>query len=323
MKRILIIMLLVILSLTGCNKNGELENNESLESKNSQQQINENKNNYEISNYQLSNKYELVLSDYLDFYNIVLIDNDRNEKIIENPYYFESDGKEYVIECKRIDNSISFDMTINGKKATLPNIDGGIVGVGVIDLDENDGKKEVVIRRGADGFRNNLVYQVNDNNELEEIASIQLEQLCRVNGKYIFPITLLGDRTSIVIGYYIYENGELKYIDRLLTGEKTLNDDGIFPDVIKNEIYTSSAFYMQVEQDGKYLSGIELVEPIISFKVLSAKWKNDEDLRDNSLVYEIELIEDARWLKDNDPNFEEIVSKGTVLKNVSIIYLPD
>lgn len=325
MKRLLIISLFIVLILTGCNTNNK---DAVQEANNTQQEIEnisgESKANDEMDIYKLSDSYELDESAYIDLYNVVLIDNNYDEKTTENPYRFESDGKEYVIECKRVDELIRYNMTINGKETVLPNIDGGIVGVGIIDLDETDERKEVVIRRGTDGYRNNLVYKVNANNELEEISSIQLEQPYIVNSKYIFPITLLGDRTAIVIGYYIYENGELRYIDRLLTGEKTLNEDGMFPDMIRDEIYTVSAFYMQVEKDGKTLDGMlteELTEPIISFRVLSAKWKYNEQSNRNDLVYEIELTEDARWIKDSDPDFEEIIPKGTILSDVSITYI--
>ena len=140
-KFLLMISIISILFLTGCNSIIETDNSYKPENINNGQNeissnIYENKIDNEENNYKLSNKYELDESAYIDLYNVVLIDDNYNERIVENPYKFENNGNEYLMECKRIDGTNVFNVSINGKKVTLPNIDGGIVGIGVIDLDK-------------------------------------------------------------------------------------------------------------------------------------------------------------------------------------------
>lgn len=263
----------------------------------------------ELEEYKLSNEYELDYLGYDSLFNVALINNNYELNIINETYEFESEGNNYILECKPLNDNRHLDLFINGKKAEIPGY--AIKGVAVIDLDETDASKEIVIRESQDGFWKNVVYKINSNNELDAKARFVVGDggIYKTNDKFIFPITLLSSRISPVIGYYIYEDGEYKYIDRCLTGEKNINEDGYLPEKIRNEVYTFDESLSTIYKDGKEL------KETYSIKFLNTKVKYNEEDGKLQKICDIELVQDAKYGELYEDDYE-ILPAGTVMNEV-------
>lgn len=357
-KIILVISLLSVMLLTGCVENEKVENNTIHENTTNQQQnvIDSGENSKEdneekdeiddIEKYKLSDSYELTGIEEYIYFNVGVtgsitdtlneLDNIDRSKLPftdyrdlynnVNSYDFQSNGKEYNIKCTLNENG-GLDWKINDNEVKYTNSDvkdrfmkRTTFAIGVIDLDESDEHKEIVVRESyADPFVYTVVYRINENNELEELISGQL--LC-VNNKYIFPRFLIGGNDIFhegpVIGYHTYENGSLVYIDRLLNGEKTVDDNGMLN---IDYILEFGAEYGWVVDNN--IRDPELEEFIgdIKCKILSVKEKTEIDYWGNEykcLVYDIELLDDAVRYDYEDMAISEKLPKGTILKDVKI-----
>ena len=267
------------------------------------------KENIEVEEYRLSKEYELGYVGYDQLFNVALINNNYELYIANDKYTFESDGKEYIIECSPINENRLLEVLINGKKVEIPGY--GIKGVAVIDLNPNDNSKELVIRESQDGFWKNAVYKLNENNEIDlstrfvggELGIYQIED------KYIFPVTLLASKISPVIGYYIYNEGEFKYIERCLTGEKTVDEEGLFPEKIREKTYVFSEELSNVYKDEKNL------KEIYSIRFLNTKLEYDKENEKLIRRCDIELMQDAKY-GEVYKEASEVLPQGTILKDV-------
>ena len=180
-------------------------------------------------------------------------------------------------------------------------------------------------------------YKVTDDLELELIEGVYIEDIRKVGEKYIIPkylefekSELLVADTSYVMGYYYYEDGEWKYINRSLNGKKIIDDDGNLSEEIN------------IERIGY---GVDPNEGMVwAREYLHESWDNDRRTGEYEQVlltkskyrvkkicgdtYDIEMLEDSEWgdiTVLNQYNSEKnemiiknkkIVKAGTIVKNL-------
>ena len=349
-KFLLVISLISLVLLTGCTND---KNNNLPENTDNQQKTSENNDVKEIEKYKLSDSYELSGAEYCNLFNVGIddyityaVENIKNRDLITipitdwrelvnniNSYNFESNGKSYNIKCTNTrdeqDGQYSFDIQINDEKIKFAdeyrNEDDykhSIYAIGVIDIDPTDNLKEIIIRERGEVFIKTIIFRLNDNDELEEFHPDNLSYynvLC-VNNKIIFPVYLYSDYLMYdgpVIGYYTYDNGKLVYIDRLLNGEKSIDDNGNL--VIEETLKFGSDYGWIIDTlrdpnlDSEYENKLRC--KILSVKVnREIRYQNEYD----SLTYDIELLDDA--VRYRDDGTLENLPKGTILKDVSIDY---
>lgn len=352
MKKILLVISLIsLVLLTGCtnDKNSNLPENTD-----NQQKTSESNDVKEIEKYKLSDSYELSGAEYCNLFNVGIDDyitdtvaNIKNRDLITipitdwrelvdnvNSYNFESNGKSYNIKCtsNTTQDELRFlDIQINDEKIKFAdeyrNEDDyrrSIIAIGVIDVDPTDNLKEIIIRYRGEVFVRTIIFRLNDNDELEEFRPDNLSYynvLC-VNSKIIFPVYLYSDIIMYdgpVIGYYTYDNGKLVYIDRLLNGEKSIDNNGNL--VIEENLKFGSDYGWVV--GGLYNPDLDEYEPKISCKILNFKVNRetspwDENTTYDSLTYDIELLDDAVSYSEDGTLLN--IPKGMVVEGVSIRY---
>lgn len=130
-----------------------------------------------------------------------------------------------------------------------------------------------------------------------------------------------------VLGYYLYEDGEFKYIDRFLNGEKIIDENGNL-----NQNFQDQVFTVWVET-----SGIDIEDSLINLNLMNeaeihgtdrmfflatAKVKilNQYRGRDRNdyetNMYDIEIVEDFTG-KHTFREYDLTLPAGTVLKGVT------
>lgn len=346
MKKVLIVVSLVsVLLLAGCGKNEEKNNNynNSVQGNvsevvtNNQEQEDVNSSLDDVEKYKLSDSYELEHNAGIKF-NVG--DNWGEELFIaDTPIEFYSSGKKHTIIAKKEDSSY-LKLLIDDKEVdTISNI----YSVGIIDIDEKDDFNEVVIRKKTgDIFIETNIYRINNNEQLEEMSfgDIVLPAPCYVNNKYIFPVYLYGGMNFMtygpVIGYYTYEDGNFIYNDRLLTGEKAIDENGKFVLNIIDEFSNDFGLTIGKSGDGNLEPHVEsdvTGRKFAKFRVISFSIDNNESddeanpESDIYLQYDIELLDDAVWTRlefseknghYNTVTSDEVLKKGTIIKGVSI-----
>ena len=304
MKKFVVVICLVLMLfvLVGCNNNKEEVNNSSGDSIN--QETLENEENY------LGWENDA----YNGFFNVAYCSYNSGESFYNDNYTFESNGKEYVLSTKRLDeNAIGIELLINGKKFESEYYE--ICGVAVVDIDKEDDSKEIILKMSSDGFDYNVLYKIDSDGNLVEYFKDKTmieQEPCYYNGKFIIPVNLVIKAVGPVIGYYEYDNGEFKYVDKCLTGEKSANESGDLIEKIQNEIFGCNTELSFITKDEKE------IKSNTTFQILKVKFEFNKEENKYEKKYDIKLLENAEW---GDDNTTEILPEGTVLEDVNYIYL--
>ena len=304
MKKFVVVICLVLMLfvLVGCNNNKEEVNNLSGDSIN--QETLENEENY------LGWENDA----YNGFFNVAYCSYNSGESFYNDNYTFESNGKEYVLSTKRLDeNAIAIELLINGKKFESEYY--GIRGVAVVDIDKEDNSKEIILKMSSDGFDYNVLYKIDSDGNLVEYFKDKTmieQEPCYYNGKFIIPVNLVIKAVGPVIGYYEYDNGEFKYVDKCLTGEKSANESGDLIEKIQNEIFGCNTELSFITKDEKE------IKSNTTFQILKVKFEFNKEENKYEKKYDIKLLEDAKW---GDDKTTEMLPKGTILEDVNYIYL--
>lgn len=183
----------------------------------------------------------------------------------------------------------------------------------VIDLDEKDSYKEIVIDRNH-GIAEHwtFIYRLTRKGIVEIENNISVDKLVKINNSWISPEYLADDEIyNVAMGYYVYESGEFKYVDKFLTGEDLLDINGNFPKEFQ-ELEFSTTFYDKEWiargkcEDG-YLEG--------NFNFISSKdFGATKDIYNSEFV--IRVTEDTKCYENfNDDGFKTIPA-GTIVGGV-------
>lgn len=333
---LLIVSIISVLSLTGCNvnqeemqnNNGEYVNNGNT-SQNSENISGDKELEELVEKYKLSENYILKDDEKEEVsYNILSFDgyDEQGESIRKNidKQEIASDGVNFKIECYKINEEKFgkiddiYEIKINDE---ILEIDSKKVGsrlydeVGIIDLNPLDDYKEIVVRTGLGVeleyyfFRltkGGIKYIYN-----QSVNGVYQPGLIILNNRYIIPETSNLVMEDIVRGYYIFEDDEFKYVDdRFLTGEKIKDENGEYPEDFKNQVFTANA-------ETRYQFIIDGNE------ILNAKIKllrENEKVGSNGIAihtYDIELAEDVTIHKEENGEVKEIIlSKGTIYRDL-------
>lgn len=315
MKKILLVMsLIATLFLSGCgkennlNKSGDVINNLSNQTQESGKElIDDNLQiDSDVEKYKLSDNYcisgerlymDECLLKFVQYY------EDKNVTY-KDKGKIESDGIDINITYKLLEpnsgDMTNYDVRINDEKVEYSDSEGAfgeymLDYMWLIDLDENDQYKEIVIKRvyGLDSKIN--IYRLTKNGmKLLFDVDNDWDELLKIGDKWIFTQYFLS-YDGILMGYYIYEDGEFKYVDRFATGEKINDENGEFPkEFQKIEFGVGGESYL-----GSYKGGnLSCVFNIIA--------RNDKG------NYTIRLTENGKC-------DDSIVSAGTVLEDVEIM----
>lgn len=218
-----------------------------------------------------------------------------------------------------------YNITLNGEQLTTNSkaigydethetgnipVDGSSIDfVGVIDLDENDNYKEIIVERiyGINGEV--FIYRVKKDG-LELLLSMDTswdEGLVKINGRWIYAYSFYVGEYAFLYGYELYENGKFIHIDRFATGEKLCDENGIYPENFKKLTFgpTGEGAHISKNKDEYY--------PILgSGTTYSFISKNSDD------TYNIKVHNDTEWTDLNVDGLavHEAIPAGTILKNV-------
>ena len=268
-----------------------------------------------VEHYKLSDSYFLEGEEDKDSITIL----DSNE-IINEKYNFVSDGINVRVECSRIDDD-SVDVTVNN--LPLMSNDGISVEdeyikdtifsstVEIIDLDVKDNYKEILIYTISGNSSGIIIYRVKSKG-LEEIFEYDLgwESFLKVNDKYVLSEDFYTGDFRFPFGYYIYEDGVFKHIDRFATGEKITNDKGEINENFKKLIFTTDKYYEGASFE-KEING-ETLQLKSGTKFSFVGYRKNEN---NWSVYDIKIIDDTYWVDYLYDNVEPIKA-GTIIKDV-------
>lgn len=324
MKKVLLVVSLIsVLLLAGCNQEEKIENDNIPEIVDNQQLKVEEKNinnseQNEIDKYRLSDSYYIDSSSVEHpEYNIVKM-NDGTLDIVNSSYTFESDSNNFTIS---VDDTIK----INNEAITIPantiyayrENDVGLnvpiklneyrLNVGVIDLDEHDNYKEIVIHRndGIDGMI--YIYRVYNSGLklLKEFEQDWLDNgLIKVNDKWVYCNTFYPSYNfNFLFGYDIYENGEFRHMNKFATGENITDENGNFPKGFQNiEFETLEGVSIE---DSKY--------PYLraKFNILSYKEPYNDGNTYHQAKYSIRVLEDSEYIVENRDNNGELIESST------------
>ncbi len=306
-----ICVIVMLVMLIGCGKNKEEVN--SVSGDNFNQEISgDNQEILEDAN-SITDKMYWEDKAYSNFFNVAFSSFDSGENFYNDNYEFESDGKKYVLSAKRKNKDyLGINLLINGEE--FEPVFGAVEGVAVIDIDKNDDSKEIIMAIGSDGSSTNVLYKIDTNGKLVEYFDDEKmieKEPCYFNGKFIIPVFLVSKAIGPIIGYYEYDGGEFKYVDKCLTGEKSTNESGDLIEEIQNEIFYCNTELRFIRKDEKE------IKSNASFKILRVRFELNEE-NEYERKFDIELLEDAIW---GDDKSTETLPKGTVLEDVNYIYL--
>ena len=280
-----------------------------------------------VNKYKLSDSISLSYdSDKKDFYNIfnrgelkekvVLTIGGKNHTIYAKPDLYYTENATLLIDDKEIIGD-GFNSSING--------------LGVIFLEN---KPYIVVHIWEGSASADELFSINDNFELEYEKTF--EELYYVGGKYIAPeffheIDSDHYGQGDVIGYWYFENGEWKYINRSINGQKLIADDGTLSDELRIE----KTNYIG---EGMFYSGFYVTKLNSNIVLTSmSKYRIRKMYSQESRVFDIEMLEDSVWGVANYENAyehpekydengnwigeiknKEIIKAGTIIKEVNI-----
>lgn len=167
-------------------------------------------------------------------------------------------------------------------------------------MDELDNKKELVVRSvgaGESGCIDITVYEI-EKDGLRLLTTFGEDwEIESINGKYFFLHVLDGiveDKYSysrgLILGYYLYEDGEFKFIDRFLNGEKICDEYGNFSKNFREAIFTLHGYW------GENVSLFNVdTKAILGNSKIKFVRMNKEIAEDGSEIYsfEVEAVENV------------------------------
>lgn len=275
-------------------------------------QTSENKNFRLFTDEELStdidkspNIYETIDNSKKDCFNITA-----RGYIFTPDYTVYSNGKKYTLECTEKNDVIDFYINKN-HQITVSTPNGGIISsIGVIDLDTNDNRKEIVIESGWEGPSSIRIYELSDNlensllldNSITSEAGIEkyfkISDICKINNSYY----LICNNESIGYnGYYVYENQKFKFINRKLDGSSGIsvaedgtileNANGFFVGPIESQYGTLGImnengweiYNWESKPDFKIIKFISNTDMIVSFNK-DTTWKSNTTDSESTVV---------------------------------------
>lgn len=312
MKKILLVLLIMSVSLVGCslsNISVDSSNNDVSESREENTLL----NNTDTMLKDEENPYKLLDTYYYDDTSLNTMSDEKcimrlyssyDERIYYNEHtYIESDGMMFDIECIKSGEfsedfgveRYSYDVKINGETLYLDADAGYNAGIKFgsnfhsemyeIDLDENDQYKEVllvsseglptvevILRLTKDGIK-----LINEHFLDTEWGGMGL---CKINNKWIYPINGYSYIPGIIFGYYMYEDGEFKYVKKFATGEDIYDENGMFPENIQKMVFVNGEEFRLGKDDWRFEDGVR-------FNILSGH----SDIY--GMEYTIRLLDDS------------------------------
>ena len=329
MKKILLVISLIsVLLLTGCNKNENVDNvNISENTDNQVQEILE--NNQEISqenpsngekDYKLSDKYDIDDSDLDKIeYNIPMIYDEylysdggdleaKQEELNLNPYKLESDGASVEI----VGGGEFVYITVDDNKYTVPR-NSMWCNVGVLDFDTHDNKKELVLVGGEHASKTQVtIYELNNNGP--KMIFDGNGSLIHIKNKYIIPVQFGGItsllKENLFFGYYAYDNGEIKFVDRFLNGEKMYDENNEFNENFQKEIwtvaengFTEAGLGMSIVENGQgTMKSLHEDGKIRFIRKVDFTGSRPQGQNSNGVAYEVEVVETASYYDNQNDN---------------------
>ena len=293
--------------LTNADNSGEpIENSGDQTQGSGNELIEDLKSDPDQEKYKLSDSYyvsgeSIYAKDYLFEFSSPWKDG---KDIYEQKRTVESDGTSIDLnityEFSNTDpNDTGYDLIINGEKIEFYNT-GAVDHMWLIDLDETDQYKEIVIER-VYGLESQIkIYRLTKNGiKLVFDVDNDWDELLKVKNKWIFTRYYEFD-IKILMGYYLYEDGEFKYVDRLATGEKKCDENGVFPKGFQEIEFGVGGDASWGEYKGINFSGV--------FNILSRNADGSYDIRLTKPCY------------SNNEEQKEIFPAGTVLEGVMLLY---
>lgn len=294
-KLILVLSIISVLFLVGCDTKKNI-NNDEMDSQTITPKVED--------KYKLSDTY-YVSGEKLGYDNSLLYLFAKEQKYKEK-FNFESDGTDFQVTCNPVEKSgeiSKYDVKINGKEIefTGENTQGKFGSLGdymwIIDLDANDNYKEMVVRRiwGIDSYELDI-YRFTKDGILLLLAQPKHDlgdDLVKIGDKWILTNYLFADveQYHVIMGYYIYEDGGFKYIQKFATGEDLTSENELLPENFRKLVFDS-------RNGGIKIDAIQGKFQFISY---------------NAKGFTIKLIEDC--VRDGN---EEIIPAGTILEDVWI-----
>ena len=261
-----------------------------------------------VKHYKLSDSYFGDEIEEFNEYNLI-----KNNETINKEYSFKSNGTNFLIKIE--DNLIFInelalkvhDMYnneyVNARDFLLT------INVGVIDLDLNDDYKEIIIKgQGDTGLDYYLwIYRIKkDGLELIfEKNSENYNSFAKIDDRYIFSNNFYTGDYKFIYGYYTYEDGVFKFINRFATGERVKSNNGEFNENFQKLIFT-------IKDDS-----IRIINK--DYNSLKANTKFSFVSQDSD-DYSIKIIEDTYWIDENN-NELELIKAGTILDNLNIKFI--
>ncbi len=293
-KLILVLSIISVLFLVGCDTKKNI-NNDEMDSQTITPKVED--------KYKLSDTY-YVSGEKLGYDNSLLYLFAKEQKYKEK-FDFESDGTDFQITCNPVEESgeiSKYDVKINGKEIefTGENTQGKFGSLGdymwIIDLDVNDNYKEMVVRRmwGIDSYELDI-YRFTKDGVLLLLAKPKHDledDLVKIGDKWILTNYLFADveQYHVIMGYYIYEDGGFKYIEKFATGEDLPSENEFFPENFQKLVFDS-------DNNGVKMSDIKGKFQFISYNAIGS--------------FTIKLIEDCVRYENG-----EIIPAGTILEDV-------
>lgn len=277
-----------------------------------------------VQKYQLSSGYELT--DAFKEVNYSLIS--KNQLMKENQV-FESDNTQFEMTGNVENDSSSITVLLNGKplntsvgsKDKLKEdgiVDGSFVeSVGILDLDENDIYKEIIVCRENDEFKTHYIFRVEkDHLVLLLKEKTKSDSLYQIGNQWIYT-NMLNSWIPITMGYDIYENGSFHHVDRFLTGEKLIQEDGTFAEKFQEKVF-------EISENTGIVSKVDNMNTQLltgtKFNILASKQATSE-FGGTVTAYQIKVVEDSSWEKlgaESEEDALEKIEAGTILDKVII-----
>lgn len=330
MKKCFIVIFLMIILLVGCSRqivvndsDNVVSKNNDVESDNSGETISGEGNGLSEKAYDETkveeNKYKLSDTYYISEYEeptkcIMELSWDRGLYYNEHTY-IESDGVIFDIECHekteqyedyngQLEERVYCDLTINDEIIHMDGMQGyameaspfgtwGYEAMYEIDLDENDQYKELYLEAYMGIYGSAVVLRLTKDGIkfVDDICCGFDGMLCKIGNKWINTCWYWDFVPEISFGYYMYEDGEFKYIEKFATGEDMYNENGMFPKDFQEMVFVNAEEFALGKDNYDLEDGVR-------FNVLTVV------VEDGQLRWTIRLLDDSNLCK-----------AGTILEN--------
>ena len=244
-----------------------------------------------VAKYKISGDY--VLGDLKDSYDETFWNIVNHKGVQKSSLEFESDGVNHKVELEHQRTVEGGNLTYSIYKFKLDGvvpqddeislINDSYDYVTLFDVDENDGCKELILQKNTGLWVDVFVYQAK-NDGLKLIGNFG-ESILKVNDRYIIPKYNYDFSEYFVEGYYLYEDGEIKFIDRLLTGEKITDEEGNYTENFRKLVFTAPGGDSSIHCYAKYNGEIVRVAGEVKL-IKKVNYKTDAGM--NSEYYHLE-----------------------------------